>query len=428
MAQTRTAKYSYRAQPTPSQRRWLAGALGAARTVYNDYIWQHERIYTGQQTTPLTPLDQYNNLPANRLWMKNYPQKIAQQATRQAQAAYKNYFASLKKGPRRGKPRYKRKKNGGSITWNGEGTLQTKRLNKKWAAVRLPKQGSWLKFRLSRELPSTPTGVTLKLSPAGEYTLSFTVAQEIAAPKTSGPAAGVDMGLIDLVTVVQDNGNRYKIKAPKHYRRAERKLARLSKTHSRKQSGSKNREKARRALARQHAHVAAQRLDQAHKIAARLTSENQAVSLEHLNLKALAKTKLSKSFVDAGLGQLAVCVEQAAAKRGARFTRVNPAYTSQNCSICGRNNGKKSLAVREWTCACGAQLDRDYNAAVNVLLAGGHSESLNGSGGSVRRGQLAGIAVADEGATSFAAYRRRCRRTRARSMARRGLLKAQAAA
>lgn len=117
------------------------------------------------------------------------------------------------------------------------------------------------------------------------------------------------MGLIDLVTVVQDDGTRYKVAAPKYYRRAERKLARLQKDLSRKQKGSRNWEKARLSLARQHSVVAAQRLDCNRKIASKLASENQAVSFEALNLRGLIKTKLGKSFADAGVGQLVACVD-----------------------------------------------------------------------------------------------------------------------
>ena len=284
-------------------------------------------------------------------------------------------------------------------------------------------------FRLSRKLPSKPTGVTLKLAADGTYTLAFTVREPIAEPKASGPTAAYDGGLIDLAAVVRDDGSRYKVAAPKHYRRSERKLARLQSSHSRKQRGSKNREKARLALARQHSKVARQRQDQARKFAARLTSENQAVALEALSLRGLARTKLSKSFADAGLGQLAACVEQAAQKRGSRFQRVNPAYTSQACAVCGTIDGRKDLSVREWQCECGALLDRDYNAAVNILLlAGGHSESLNGPGGRVRRLELASpapSAVSTEGATSFVAHKPRRRRTRAKSLARRARLKSQ---
>lgn len=426
----RTVKYAYTAYPNAQQARWLTGAFGAMRTVYNDYLWQRKQVFTGKQTT-LVPMDKFGQLPAERAWMRQYPQKCAEQARRQAETAYKNFFDGLagRRANRVGKPRFKKKHAGGALTWNG-GSLQVKTLSRRWGAVRLPKEGSWLRFRLSRKLPSKPTGVTLKLAADGTYTVSFTVREAIAEQKTTGPTAAYDGGLIDLAAVVSDAGTRYKVAAPKHYRRAERKLARLSREHSRKQRGSKNRERARLALAKQYARVARQRQDQARKFAATITDENQAVIVEALNLRSLTRTRLAKSFADAGLGQLAACVKQAAQKRGARFEAVNPAYTSQTCTVCGTIDSRKALDVREWRCACGALLDRDYNAAVNILLlAGGHSESLNGSGGRVSRLELAKPAMSamlGEGTTGFVAYEPRRRRTRAKSLARRARLKAHA--
>ena len=408
-----TVKYSYRAYPTSEQQRWLAGAFGAARTVYNDYIWQKERVHEGLQTEVVS-LDRYKLLPADKLWMKKYPQRCMQQSVRQAQIAYKNFFDGVS-GSRKdkpGKPRYKRKKSGGALTWCG-GSLKVKKLNRKWAAVRLPKHGTWVKFKLSRELPSDPTGVTLKLLPSGQYKVSFTVRRGVAEPKESGSSSAVDFGLIDLVTVVCDDGLRYKVPAPKNYRRAERKLARLERNLSRKAKDSKNREKARLSLAKQYEKVANQRLDLARKIAFQLCSENQAVGLEDLTVKGLIRTRFAKSFSDAAIGQLKSCIQQAGQKLGAAVLLVSPAYTSQKCSICGQIDGKKPLSVREWTCShCGAELDRDYNAAVNILLlAVGQPERLNACGGSI---VLASPAPTSESGTTFKAYRpRRTRSTNA---------------
>ena len=423
----RTVKYAYTAYPTARQVRWLAGAFGAVRVVYNCYVWDRQQAFEAGSGAKPRKLYLASGLPTDMAFLTKYPTVFRQQAMRQAEAAYKNFFDGLagRRANRVGKPKFKSRRSGGSLTWTNP-SLQVKTLSRRWAAVRLPKEGSWLRFRLSRKLPSKPTGVTLKLAADGTYTLAFTVREPIAEPKASGPTAAYDGGLIDLAAVVSDDGTRYKISAPKHYRRAERKLARLQSSHSRKQRGSANREKARLALAKQHSRVARQRLDQARKFAARLADENQAVALEALNLRGLVKTKLAKSFADAGLGRLAVCVEQAAQKRGTRFVAIKPAYTSQACSACGSIDGPKALDVREWECACGAILDRDYNAAVNILLlAGGHSESLNGPGGRIRREQLAGPAMPVEGATSYVAHQPRRRRTRAKSLARRAKLKSQ---
>lgn len=425
----RTAKYAYRAYPTAAQERWLAGAFGAMRVVYNDYLWQKERVYRGEQAE-LVSLDRFSKLPADRAWMRQYPQKCAEQARRQAETAYKSFFNGVagRRADRPGKPRFKKKRAGGSLTWNGS-SLAVEKISRRWAAVRLPKQGSWLRFRLSRSLPSKSSGVTLKLLPSGEYRLSFTVKQPIQPQKTSGPVAAVDLGVSDLAAAVSTDGSRFKVAAPRSYRRTERKIARLQKDLSRKQKGSKRQEKARLALAKQHQKVSAQRLHQAQTLASRLTSENQAVCLEKLQLKGLMKSQLAKSLHDAALGTFAAAVESAASKNGGVVLYVNPAYTTQTCSVCGVIGDKKPLSVREWACACGVNLDRDWNAAVNILkLAVGHTESLNDRGEHVRLASTASAverAALEETVTSYKAHKPRRRRTRAKSLARRERLKSQ---
>ena len=430
---TRTAKYSYRAYPSPVQERYFAGAFGAVRVVYNCYVWDKEQAYQSNSSAKPRKLDLAKGLPTDLAWLSDYSTTIRQQSRRQAETAYKNFFDGIagRRKDKPGKPTFKKRRAGGSLSWNGKGTLQIEKLSSTWAAVRIPKDGSWLKFRLSRELPSNPTGVTLKLSPAGEYTVSFTVKQEIAPLKTSGPKAGVDLGLTDLVAVVKTDCTRYKESSPKNYRRAERKLARLQQDFSRKASGSLNREKARLALAKQHSRVAAQRLDHSRKIAHRLADENQAVCLEALNLKGMLKNpKLSKSFHDAGLGQLTGLVESAAQRLGTTVLRVDRwAPTSQACSVCGVIDGKKDLSVRVWECdACGALLDRDYNAAVNVLaLAAGHADSLNSSRERIRP-DLEQLAAPDEAMLTeratprYKAHKPSKRRNRKVSLARRAKL------
>lgn len=419
--QTRTVKHTYRAYPSPEQKTWLRGAFGAMRAVYNDYLWQKEQVHKGLQSK-VTPLDQFSKLPSNLAWMRNYPQKACEQSRRHAETAYKNFFNGLS-GARKdnpGKPKYKKRKNGqGSITWNGKSSIQIKKLNSKWSAVRIPKLGTWLKFKNSLDFPSSPTGVTLKLLSSGKYMLSFTVQQEIAEPKTEGPTVGIDLGLSDLMAGVSTDETRFKVETPRYYRRAERKLARLNKAFSRTKRGSKNREKARLALAKQHEKVAAQRLHFARVLASQLTHENQVIVFEKLNLGGMNKNrKLSKSFADAGLGQLVAAVESAAVKNGCSVLKVDPAFTSQTCCKCGVVDGKKDLSVRMWTCkSCGAVLDRDFNAAVNILfLAMGHMESLNDLGDSVSPDEILAV-IGEEVTGSYKMYKSCKKRTRAKSRA-----------
>ena len=125
-----------------------------------------------------------------------------------------------------------------------------------------------------------------------------------------------------------------------------------------------------------------------HHVANQVVNENQVIALETLTIKGLARTRLGKSILDASWGHLNRLIEEKAAERGRTLIRVDRfAPTTQTCSVCGTPNGRKPLNVREWVCAgCHSRVDRDRNAAVNIMLAAGLAESLNEHcGDNVRR-------------------------------------------
>lgn len=159
--------------------------------------------------------------------------------------------------------------------------------------------------------------------------------------------------------------------APKHYRRAERKLKRLQRHLSRCQRGSKGREQARRAVAHQQLKVATQRKDHLHKLSARLVRAYDAIAIEDLAVAPLAKTKLGKSVVDAAWGQLRFQLTYKARWVGKQLVVVGRFFPSSRlCPACGAINGDLTLADRVWTCGCGVTHDRDANAARNIRLQG----------------------------------------------------------
>lgn len=126
----------------------------------------------------------------------------------------------------------------------------------------------------------------------------------------------------------------------------------------------------------------------AYKLAFRVAGENQAVALETLNVKGLARTRMAKSLLDANWTRIIDRIRQLGVQYGRTVTRIDRWYpSSQICSQCGRRDGRKPLDIREWECPqCGTRLDRDWNAALNILDAAGLAESLNARGGDVRRG------------------------------------------
>ncbi|RLV75909.1 transposase [Streptomyces rapamycinicus NRRL 5491] len=225
-------------------------------------------------------------------------------------------------------------------------------------------------MKWSRTLPSTPSTVTVVEDSAGRYFASFVVetGPDEVLPETT-PELGIDLGLGHFA--VLSDGR--KVDSPRFLRRAEKRLKKARRALSRTEKGSRNRDKARVRVARAHARVADARREFHHRLSTRLIRENQAVAVEDLAVKGLARTRLAKSVHDAGWSAFVSMLEYKAARYGRTFIRIGRFEpTSQVCSRCGVKDGPKPLHVRVWTCGgCGAVLDRDINAAVNVAKAAG---------------------------------------------------------
>ncbi|MEO3805595.1 transposase [Nonomuraea sp. B1E8] len=182
-----------------------------------------------------------------------------------------------------------------------------------------------------------------------------------------GTEVGIDLGLSH-IAVLSDGR---KIGSPQFLRRAEKKLKRLGRMLSRKQKGSRNRAKARVAVARQHAKVADARREFCHQTSTRIIRESQTVVVEDLAVKALARTKLAKSVHDAGWSQFVGMLEYKAKLHGRVFAKIGRFFPSSKlCSACGSLAERMPLDVREWTCRCGVTHDRDVNAALNIRAEG----------------------------------------------------------
>ncbi|GCE50606.1 RNA-guided endonuclease InsQ/TnpB family protein [Thermosporothrix hazakensis] len=180
----------------------------------------------------------------------------------------------------------------------------------------------------------------------------------------TGKQLGIDVGLTSYLT--DSEGNT--VENPRHYRKAEKKLKRLQRKLSRKQKKSANRKKARKALARQHLKVQRQREDFARKMANASVSSSDLIAYEDLQIKNMVKNRtLAKSIHDAGWGTFIRWLNSYGALHDIPVVAVPPQYTSQKCSECG-TIVKKSLSVRTHVCTgCGIVLDRDHNAALNIL-------------------------------------------------------------
>jgi IS605 OrfB family transposase len=200
---------------------------------------------------------------------------------------------------------------------------------------------------------------------ADGYYVQFGVkAERVIAHIATGNVVGIDIGLKAYYTDSQGNT----VENPRHYRKAEKKLKRLQRGLSRKQKQSQNRKKARNQLARAHLKVHRQREDFARKQASTLVSSHDLIAYEQLQIRNLVKNHhLAKSIHDAGWGTFISWVKAYGLMHAIPIIAVAPHFTSQECSACGALV-KKSLSVRTHICpSCGVVLDRDHNAALNIL-------------------------------------------------------------
>ncbi|WP_240505153.1 RNA-guided endonuclease InsQ/TnpB family protein [Nocardia mangyaensis] len=375
-------RYQYRLYPTPSQQLSLAQAFGCARVVFNDCLRVRQTTYAAGERLSDTEIQKRVVTVAKRTperaWLADVASVVLVQACQDARRAYRNWFDSMsgkRRGPRSGAPRFRsRKDSRQSIRFTRNGfRLRANR------TLDVAKVGE-LDVRWSRELPTEPTSVTIIKDSAGRYFASFVVEVDATSLPEADSEVGIDLGLTTFA--VLSNGKT--ISSPKFLRRAEHRLRKAQQCLSRKEEGSRNRAKQRVRVARAHASVADARRDWAHKQSTTIIRENQAVFVEDLCVRGLARTRLAKSVHDAGWGKFIRMLEQKAARYGRVFGRVDRFHpSSQLCSSCGVRDGPKPLSIREWTCqACGAVHDRDLNAAVNIHAAG-RAEWLNACGGAV---------------------------------------------
>jgi putative transposase len=319
----------------------------------------------------------------DRAWLTEVSSVVLQQALADLNAAYRNFFASIngnRKGPKMEKPKFRsRKDHRQAIRFTANARFRVLPNGK----LRLPKIGD-VPVRWSRPLPSEPSSVTIVKDSAGRYFASFVVQVEPSVLPDTEPVVGIDLGLRHFA--VLSNGR--KITAPKFLRRAEKRLIRRQQELSRKQKDSRNRDKARLKVARAHAKVADARRNFQHQLSTMLIRENQAVAVEDLAVKGLGRTRLAKSVHDAGWSAFVAMLEYKARLYGRTLIKVGRFQpTSQTCCLCGVKDGPKPLHIRAWQCQnCGAWLDRDVNAAVNVASAAGLA--VTACGAQVRPGVL----------------------------------------
>jgi putative transposase len=376
--------YRFRIDPTARQEATLARYAGARRFVFNWALARRKETYeqTGKSiswsalSVELTGL---KNKPGFE-WLKEIDSQLSQQAIADCKRAFDNFFQK-----RAGFPKFKKHSAQQSFRIPQRVKLEIGR-------VYIPKIG-WVKVRQSQPCNLPLKSATFKRDATGKWYV-FLVA-EFDLPDLPKPsietetAIGIDVGFDRFAT--DSNGGI--VENPRFFRKAERKIKRAQRELSRKQKGSANRAKARRALAREYEKVANRRADFAHKFSTSVVKDNSTIACETLNLKGMSRTKLAKSVSDAAHRETFRQIEYKARWYNRNFVFIDRWFpSSQLCSECGHRHQELSPSDRFWTCpVCGVRHDRDHNAAKNVrdegvriLVAVGHTETLNACGASVR--------------------------------------------
>jgi putative transposase len=356
--------FKYRFYPTPEQESLLRRTMGCTRLVYNRALatrteaWYGEKKRIGyiETSAMLTQWKKQEDLD----FLNEVSCVPLQQGLRHLQKAFSNFFEGRAKYPT-----FKKKHNGGSAEFTKSAFKFTD------GQVFLAKCSEPLAIRWSRELPKNaiPSTITVKLSPAGRWSVSLLVDVEIEPLPKCSSEIGIDLGVTSLVAL----SNGEKIANPKGFNAKRRKLKKAHKALARKQKGSNNRHKARLKVARLHQEISDVRKDFLHKLTTRLVRENQTIAVEDLAVKNMVKNrKLALSISDASWGELVRQLEYKCDWYGRTLVKIDRWFpSSKRCGSCGYIVEKLPLNVREWDCPkCGIHHDRDINAAQNILAAG----------------------------------------------------------
>ena len=357
--------YKYALQPTSEEKLYFCKTFGCSRLIYNLILGDKISYYKINKQTLYPKVSDYKS---DYPFLKEVDSQALANARLHVESAYKNFFSGRAKFPK-----FKSKKSRQSYTTtniiNGQySTIKIAEQNNKFY-LKLPKLRAPVKIIYHRSLPEGAVikSATISKTKSGKYFVSLLVDMpDVEKLTRNNKKVGIDLGLKYFATL----SNQTVVKNPRFFKKSRDRIAKLQRRLSKKEPGSHRFEKARRRLAKAYERISNQRNDFLHKLSTKIIRENQTIALEDLKVSNLLQNhKLALSIQEASWFKFRQMIEYKAGWYGRDVIIAPSSYpSSQLCSYCGaRSKQTKDLSVRTYVCEkCGAHLDRDWNAAVNL--------------------------------------------------------------
>jgi len=358
--------FRYRIYPNEEQKEFFVKTFGCVRFLWNLMLVEKLSAYEKKEKIP-------RNTPAKYKSEYSFLKEVDSLALCNVQLnlekAFKNHFKNKKHF---GLPKFKKKKDKQTYTTNNvHGSIK---VDFEKGLIYLPKIKTGIKIKMHRKFIGKIKSVTVSKTKDDKYYVSILVETENVKNKAKEPnskVCGIDLGLEYFAIITNDFGT-YKIEHPKYLRRSEKRLKRLYRALSRKQKGSKNREKAKKKLAKLHTYISNIRNDFLHKLSKAIIDDNQIIVVEDLNIKGLLKSNIAKSISDSSWSKFLDYLKYKTEWYERTFIQVDRFFPSSKlCHCCGYKKDDLVLSNRYWTCPiCGTHHDRDINASLNLYKIG----------------------------------------------------------
>ena len=349
--------YRYRLYPTQDQEILLAKHFGSTRYVYNHFLSQRKNKYLASKKSSnyFQDCKELTELKKTLPWIKEIGSQSLQYSLKCLEAAYNNFFAGRNRFPT-----FKAKYHKQSFRVPQNTKIDDDKLY-------IPKFLEGIRMIQHRPLEGTIKFSTISKNKSGQYHVSITVEREIPQLPKTDKEVGIDFGIKTLATC--SDGTTYE--NIKSYRIFKKRMKRYQRQYNKKK-GSKNKERARKKLAKIHQKIVNIRRDHLHKTTRKIINENQVIYLETLAVQNMMKNhKLAGAIADVSWSEMNRQLEYKAAWAGREIIRLDRWFpSSKTHELCGWINQNLKLKDRTWVCQCGEVVDRDLNAAKMILKQG----------------------------------------------------------